>query len=173
MTLHLLAYAPRGQEFEIADAVNAMGAIAIVPRMVELIRLPKQRRPQISESPFLPNYIFCALTPDEWHAAPKELATVRFIGPQNWRRVQAFAQQVESDYQHRMAQIEAGNRLSEYNHGDVLEILGGVMQGQLATFRRLIEGKVPMIEAEVQMQLLGRPVIATVDPINARKVAAE
>ena len=27
MTLHLLAYAPRGQEFEIAEAVNAMGYI--------------------------------------------------------------------------------------------------------------------------------------------------
>jgi len=29
-----------------------------------------------------------------------------------------------------------------------------------------------MIEVEVQLQLLGRPVIATVDPIMARKVAA-
>jgi len=81
MTLHLLAYTPRGQEFDIAEQINAMDARAIVPRKVELTRLPKQRRPQITESAFLPNYVFCALTPDQWHAAPKELSTVKFIGP--------------------------------------------------------------------------------------------
>jgi transcription antitermination factor NusG len=170
MTLRLLAYAPYGQEFTVAAEINDMGALAVVPRRVDLVRLPKQRRPQIVEEPFLRGYMFCAMSPDQWHEAPKEMQTVKYIGPREWERVQDFAARIEQDYQHRMAQIEAGNRLSEYNPGDALEILGGVMQGYMAKFLRLREGVVPMIEAEVQLTLMGKPVMAQIDPVMARRV---
>lgn len=182
MNLHILAYCPRGHEFDLADAINEGGGLAVVPRKVELVRLPKQRRPQIVESPLLPNYLFAALSPDQWHNAPRELSTVKFIGPNEWRRVRDFAARVEMDYQNRMADLErqmAAQKqdqhrrifLSEYAPGDTLEILGGVMQGYMATFKRLHEGAVPMIEAEVQLTLMGRPVTARIDPIMARRVA--
>ena len=71
-----------------------------------------------------------------------------------------------------MAAIEAGNRLSEYMPGDALQLLSGMFQGRMATFRRLIEGKVPMIEAEVTgLALMGKPVRITVDPVMARRAA--
>ena len=173
--MRLLAYAPTGREFATSDALNDIGASAICPRKVNLIRLPKQRRPQIVEEPFLRGYMFCTMTAAQWHQAKRDnitFTTCREIGPGEWRNVQAFAARVEQDYQYRMAQIEAGNRLSEYNPGDALEILGGVMQGHMATFLRLHDGKVPMIEAQIaDMELLGKPIRVTLDPINARRIA--
>jgi hypothetical protein len=45
----------------------------------------------------------------------------------------------------------------------------GPFAGQVAIFRRMIEGGVfPRIEAELAVNLMGKPVMATVDPINAR-----
>lgn len=175
--IHLLAYVPARQEFDTAHAINSLGAMATAPRKVELIRLPKQRRPQIVESPFLRNYLFCAMTAAQWHECRAEriaFTTCCEIGPNEWRSVQTFAQRVEQDYQHRMAQIEAGNRLSEYNPGDVLEILTAPFLGKLATFRKLHDGRLPKIEAQLQgLELLGREVTVMLDPINARRIAAE
>ena len=176
MTQHLLGYAPRGTEFDVEAALNEMGAFAVVPRKVDLIRLPKQRHPSIVESPVWANYIFASMTPEQWQQARADrliFSTVAWIGEGEWRRFQAYAARIEQEYAARMAQIEAGQRLSEFNPGDALQLLGGLFEGRLATFRRLIEGRVPMIEAEVQgLQLIGKPVVIKVDPVNARKVRA-
>ena len=172
---YLLAYAPAKTEFAVAEAINEIGALAVCPRKVELVRLAKRRRPEIEESPVLPNYLFCAMSYQQWHQCIADriiFDTVKWIGPHEWARVQAYAARVEQDYQHRMAQIEARERLSEYEPGDALKLLGGTFQGKMAVFRRMIEGKVPMIEAEMLgFQLLGRSVTVTVDPVLARKAA--
>lgn len=174
---YILAYTRHGAELETAEAITTIGAFAVAPRKVDLIRLPKQRRPQIVESAFIANYIFAAMTAEQWHQCRADriaFTTCRAISPGEWPRVQAFCARIEQDYQHRMAQIEAGNRLSEYAPGDLLEILGGAMVGRMAEFRKLHEGRVPMIEAQVQgLELLGRPVTVMLDPVNARRMAAE
>ena len=170
--IRILAYTRAGREFETADALNELGALAISPRKVETIRLPKQRRPQVVESPFLSNYLFCAMDPDHWHEAKRDniaFTICRDIGPHEWRNVQAFAQRIEADYQYRMEQIDAGDRLAEYTAGDALQILGGIMAGYMATFRRLHEGTIPMIEAVIEGGY--RPVKIMLDPINARRLA--
>ena len=95
--IRILAYTRAGREFETADALNELGALAISPRKVETIRLPKQRRPQVVESPFLSNYLFCAMDPDHWHQAKRDniaFTICRDIGPHEWRNVQAFAQRI-------------------------------------------------------------------------------
>lgn len=175
MTQYLLAYAPRGTEFEVADAIDALGGFAVVPRKVELVRLPKQRRPSIVESPVLPNYVFARMTAEQWQQARADrliFSTVAWMGPNEWKRVQAFAARAEQDYQVRMAQIEAGERLSEYSAGDALQLLGEPLGARMGIFRRVIEGRVPMIEAELQgVTLFGKPVMVTVDPVMARKAA--
>ena len=173
--LRILATASPSEVFNVCEAINDLGGLAVAPRKVELVRLPKQRRPQIVESPFLGAYFFASLSANDWHATKSDYRTVQEIGPTEWRHVQAFCARVEQDYQLRMGQYEAGRRLEEYNPGDALQLLGGLFADHLATFQRLDEsGPVPMIKATVQgVELLGRPVEVTVDPINAKRWAAE
>lgn len=183
--IYLLASVSRGAEFRTADAINDLGALAVSPRKVDMIRLPKQRRPQLVESPVFSNYLFCALTDHDYHRARlpmrfmgevvQPIRPVRVITPGEWwGNVQCCLQRIEIDYQRRMEQYEAGVRLEEYQPGDALQILAGIFEGKAASFRRLIDGKVPMIEAELMdLQILGRSVTVTVDPIKARRIAAE
>lgn len=171
---YLLAYTAAGHEFETAEAINAMGALAVVPRKVEAIRLPKRRYAEAVISPVLPNYLFLAMSPEQWHQAQADriiFATVKWIGPNEWRRVQAYAERVEQDYMLRMEQIEARERVSEYDPGQALQLLGGAFRDSLAVFRRIVEGgKFPMVEYEVKgVRLLGKPIIGEIDPVLVRK----
>ena len=174
--LRILATASPSEVFAVCDAINDLGGLAVAPRKVELVRLPKQRRPQIVETPLLGAYFFASITEADWHATKDTFRTVQEVGPTEWRHVQAFCQRVEQDYQLRMEQIEAGRRVSEYNPGDALQLLAGMFSDHLATFQRLDEsGPVPMIKATVQgIALLGgHEIEITVDPINAKRWAAE
>lgn len=183
----LLGYAPKGAEFAVEDALNDIGAFCVVPRKVELVRLPKQRRPSVIESPYWQNYIFARMTDEQWHFARTALwvpsqdggkvrvnfSTVMWIDEREWERwVMPAVARIEQDYQVRMAQIEAGERLSEYSAGDALQLLGEPLGARMGIFRRVIEGKLPMIEAELQgVTLLGKPVVVKVDPVMARRAA--
>ena len=171
MTLWI-AYATTGQEFSAQEQCEVLGYTCQVPRRVDLIRHQKRRTPDVVVKPYLGNYLFISGGNDVFHAA-KLIKEIRGnpigIGPQNARQVQAFIDRVESDYRDRMAQVEAGQRVSEYQPGDLLTLMTGPFAGQVAIFRRMIEGGVfPRIEAELAVNFMGKPVMATVDPINAR-----
>lgn len=174
MTLWI-AYATAGQEFSAQEQCEVLGYRCDVPRKVELIRHAKRRRPDIIVKPFLPNYLFVHGNDDVFHAIRdiKEVrGTAMGIGPQNARQVLAFIARVEADYAERMAQIEAGQRVTEYEPGDLLTLMTGPFAGQIATFRRMVESAhdvFPKIEAELTMNLMGKPVLAVVDPINAKR----
>lgn len=165
---HYLSVAPASTEFAARDALAGLGITCLVPRKVEMIRLPKRRRPEPITSPLLQTYIFATMTPDQWHQAAAEgvMRTVKMIAPKEWTKVQAFTERVEADYQTRMAQIEAGERIAEYTPGDVLQILGGPLLGSFATFRGIVDGMVPMLKVEYDC-VMGR-LISLVDPIYAR-----
>lgn len=163
-----LGYAPARTEFAARDVLEALDITCIVPRKVEMVRLPKRRRPEPVESPSLQSYIFAAMTAEQWHLARAEgvMRTVRMIGPKEWARVLKYAARVEADYQCRMEQIERGERIMEYQPGQALEILGDDLLRSMARFKRIIEGAVPMLEVEMDCAM-GR-FTATVDPIYAK-----
>lgn len=176
MTTLWIAYAATGQEFAVQEQCEALGLRAIAPRRVDMKRLPKRRRPEAVESAALPNYVFVWADAEGWHWLRdcKHVRTIMGVGRSEERlHIGPYLDAVRREYEARLAQIEAGQRLSEYEPGDVLEVMAGQFAGRLARFRRMIEGAndLPMIEAVLDLQLLGRDVQMVIDPINARRAA--
>lgn len=173
-----IAYASTGQEFAAQAQCVDLGYQCQVPRRVDLIRQAKRRYPDVLVAPFLPNYLFISGGESAYHAIKgvKEIrSTFTFAGPNEALRVQAFIDRVERDFSARMAQIKAGERVSEYAPGDLLTLMVGPFAGQLATFRRIVKrsgAAFPLIEADVAVQILGKPVVAVIDPINAKRANA-
>lgn len=172
--MKLLCTAPPADVFAVVETINELGGFAVAPRKVEIIRPAKQRRAKVEETPLLGGYFFANLTPHQWHEVNDTFRTVQEMCDGAWRRAQEFLAQAEQDYQYRMEQYDAGRRVAEYAPGDPLQILFGIFAGYQASFLRLDEtGPIPLIKARLQdVSLLGRDVDVTVDPINARKLAA-
>lgn len=161
------------REFDAQEEAEALGLTCYVPRKVEMIRQGKRRRPDAVVRPFLPGYIFVETNADGWHLlkSSKHFRTWFGIGPNEAIRVQAFIDRCEAEYQQRMAQIEAGERVSEYAEGDTLEITLGPLAGQLARFKRIAEGAMfPEVVAEAE--LMGQVVTIKLDPLAARRAVA-
>lgn len=93
------------------------------------------------------------------------------VNPASVPGVMAFIDRVERDFAARMAQIEAGERVHEYNPGDLLQIIAGPFAGQLARFQSIAEaGEHPQIIAETDM--MGQVARVMIDPLKARKAVA-
>lgn len=166
------AYTGKGQEFAVQEACEAIGVTCFVPRKVEVKRIRTRRRPDVFVTPYLPNYAFIWATDEQYHWLKdvKPVRSIMGIGPGSERLVRAFIDRVESDFAARMAQIEAGERVAEYNPGDLLEIIAGPFAGQLARFGRMIETSqdiFPSISAN--MDLMGRETRVKLDPLQVRK----
>jgi transcription antitermination factor NusG len=189
-----IVYARTGREFDVEEQATTLGIQAIVPRRVDIIRRGKRRWPDAIESPFLPNYVFVWMTEEEWHWLKDipEVCSMMAVGPNETRKVREFIGKSDLAYQERMAEIrEAQNaeradhktrkarfaavrRLSEYEPGALIDIISGPLQGQMARFRKMVERAdelFPKIAAD--MDLMGRVVPVEIDPLDARKVAAE
>ena len=174
MTLWVIA-TTNGREFDLQEQLEALGLKCDVPRRVDLIRQGKRRRPDAITSAYLPGYAFAWFEAEDWHAikGAKYVRTMMGVSAQSERLVRAFLARVEGDYLARMSQIEAGERISEYNPGDLLQIMTGPFAGQLATFARIVQSAhdvFPSVEAE--LDVFGRKVKVQVDPIAARRATA-
>lgn len=165
--------AKSGREFEVRDAILALGAMAYVPRKIEALRRGKQRWAEAVESPVLPNYVFVDCTDDEWHGlrSVKHLSgTMLRVPGATVRSIQAFLDREAKAYAERRALYDAGERLSQYTSGDEIEIFGGPFAGRLATFRSMTQADgemFPRLRAETEV--MGRVVTFNLDPINVRK----
>lgn len=170
MTLWI-AYTARGREFDAQEEAEALGLWAAVPRRVDLIRQGKRRRPDAIVSPYLDNYVFVEADATGWHwlKGSKHVRSLMGVPPQEVAKVQRFIDRVESDYAHRMAQIEAGERVSEYEPGDLLTIITGPFAGTIAAFRRVAEGAGMFPELVVEREIFGRAVHMRVDPLAVKR----
>lgn len=182
-----VGYAKAKHEAEVVEAVKALGAHARYARQIDAVRRGNQRWAEPVVEPVLPNFVFIDVDDATWH----RLRTVKFLAhtltripsgelrrtPRNKdgtllpeRGVLPFLEAADADFEARRAEIEAGVRVSEYQPGDVLQILGGPLSGHLARFRRIVEtahDPFPRIKAEAEV--MGRIVSVEVDPINARR----
>ena len=128
--LRILATAPRGHEFAIAAAIDAMGGLAVAPRHVIVSR--HSGKPDGHEDVARwPGYIFLSLDAALWHAIKRHRMVIqvakldaetgksvmaekrvnppsllRELGAGQWRIVQGVLQQAEAEYQLNMARIE-------------------------------------------------------------------
>lgn len=174
MTIHMLGYARTGKEMEVMDALTAAGIPYWRGTRVDFVRKGKQRTPEPVESPALPNYVW--LQPRDG-AEECKLWDIKFLArthhrllPGTVRSFEVFASAVDE----RRAEADRiiGNRkaICEYKHGEQVQIVGGALAGQLATFRRMVEGAAdlhPRVEAD--MQIFGGSVSVRIDPLNVRK----
>lgn len=186
MTLHLLIATRARYEFATEDAINDAGAMAVVPRRVEIIPA-KDGKPERTEyRPLIPRMMFLACTEAEWHKfnggrlfnGGKLLPPIRReieILPRAWADFQGFAARAEQECQYRIGLHEAGRKVRNYRRGDVLRIIGsdmleGQLRDQLARFVKLDKGKVVV---ETGVVIMGKPVMARLDPGQVTGMAAE
>ena len=194
--LRILATAPRNHEFAIAAAIDSMGGLAIVPRQVVISYDKTGKQVSYDYRPFLPNYVFLSLTEAQWHQIKAErlfhmkpskdgepirtilpeLRRVLDILPRTWQHFTEFSERAELACNLRIEQHERGVAVRRYKQGDVLRIvgddlMGGQLRDKLARFMRLDGEK---IVAEVQgMDMMGKPLTATLDGWNVEGIAAE
>lgn len=170
-----IAYARAGHEFAATDAIRDLGVECWCARKIEFKRIAqsKDRRPQAIISPLLRNYLFIDCPADRYLAvvATKNVAsTMRMVGTTEARHVMAWLDARRDDFDHRQAQIDAGERLSEYQPGDAMEILRGPLAGQFATFRRIVESDHELFpRAEVETDMMGGKRRASVDILDVRR----
>jgi hypothetical protein len=188
--IYVLASARPSYEFTTARAINDMGGIAIVPRRVDVVDGKPVYRP------FLPNYMFLALTEAQWHQfhtgrlfhdKPQrngdpirtilpEFRKVLDLLPRTWGQFQAFADRAEMACLRRIDQWETGLKVAAYRRGDKLRIIGDMLDGQLsgrmAEFMALdTQGRI--VVKVTGMEMMGKPVMATLKPGQIEGIAAE
>ena len=169
-----IGYAKSGREVEVEADLLAMGIHAEVARKVEAIRRGKRRFPDAVVSAMFPNVIAITGTDQDWH----RMQSVRYLARttiQMCKRtyetdLRPCFDKVASDTAKRLAGIEAGQRVEEYQTGDEIKIMSGNLAGQIAIFRRIVEcphEPFPIIEAD--WEGFGRTSKIRLDPINARR----
>ena len=170
-------YAKAGHEFQVQADIEALGMTAWVARQINAKRVPTSRVAVAVVAPYLPNYVFIECTDDQWHTLRevKHLAaTLSPIAPRVAREyLDPFRAKIDAAFAERQEAIAAGERVAEYEPGDLLQIMAGPLAGQLATFRKLAETSHdlwPRIKADVE--LFGRVTSVDIDPINARRAIA-
>ncbi len=188
--LYILASTANRHEFQTADAINDAGGIAIVPRRVDIVDGQPVYRP------FLPNYMFLALTEAQWHQfhngplywmKPQRngdpvrtilppFRKVLDILPRTWADFQGFAERAEVECDRRIEQYETGLTVARYRPGDLIQIVGNLLHGQLehqiAEFLHL-DGKGNIVAKVRGVEIMGKPITATLDPKDVRGIAAE
>ena len=167
-----VAYTPSGREMDVQEAYEAVGLECHVPRRVDVKRAGNRRRPDVVVSAYLPNYVFIWAADHQyaWMKDVKHVRSIMGIGPGSERAVRAFISRVESDFAARMSQIEASERVAEYNPGDLLQIITGPFAGQVARFTRMVEGANDIFPSVfASMDLMGRETGVRLDPLHVRK----
>lgn len=172
-TFHVIGHAKAGKEFEVRDAIQALGISASVPRKVEAKRVPTKRTPVPVTKPYLPCSMFIAGTDDLW----PQLATVKFLASsfmfqsqKAWERnILPFMDGIEADYMDRMDRIEAGERVQEYDPGDKVHILGGPLHDRIGKFVKLVERAGELPKLRVSTEMFGREVETEIDPVYAKR----
>lgn len=166
----ILAYTRN--EFAAQEECEILGLDCYVPRRVDMIRQGKRRRPDPVISPAWPRYIFVDVTQEQWHwlRDSKHVHSVAWVPEREAQAIRKQARAIERAFADRMEQIAAGDRVSEYEPGQLLDIVSGQFAGQIVTFRGMIERAeemFPTIEAE--MVAMGRVVKMKLDPLDVRK----
>lgn len=171
-----LAYAKAGKELEVIDALDELGITAHCAKVVEVKRVGKRHRPDVFIDPLLPNYIFVECDAEQYlsvvgvkHLAP----TMTAIPTGDERSVHSFLNAAKNEVTSRLAKIEAGERLEQFNPGDVLEILSGRLSGIMATFRGIVEkagNPHPQVSVSVG-QMMGKDMLVSLDALHVKKAS--
>ena len=170
MQVHWIGYAQAGKEFAVQGEIKALGINCLVPRRIDVVRKGRRETEAPITSPALMNYVFITGTMDQWHLARtvKGLSEICiFVGDRVWQTVVEFCDRTETDYEARTARILAGEFVGRHTPGEELRIVSGPLAGQLATFSRMV-GIDQSRAVRATVQLLGRDVLATLNPMHVK-----
>lgn len=169
-----------GREFEVRDAILALGAYAWVAREFATVRPPTKRRHVAVPRPLgtIGRYVFIQVSDEGWH----QIRDVKHLAGRMLpvseasaaRSLLPFMDRVETDFALRKARFDAGEKLNAYAPGDALRILEGPLAQQLARFKLVEEGDSELTDKVVaDVDFLGGTRRVRLDPLHVQKVAAE
>jgi len=177
MKQHWLGYATAGKEQETADELNADGFTAWVPLQIQFVRTGKKRFAEPVISPYLPNYIFLELSPDDFYdirgKPRKHLApTMMQLSASAQRDVQRFRREVEAKFseQQKAADNLLAGLASEFEPGEEVMPRLGQFEGVAMRFRRMVQKAHDLFpRVEVEADLMGRTVVMQLDPLDVER----
>lgn len=164
-----------GAEKEAAGICALHGAFSWAPERLEFCRVKDERRPSLHSFPAWPGYIFAEMHDDAFadimqaRERSKKIArdiwpTWRQISKSEWPRVMAALAYVRDESYRVRRQVEAGERVAEFNKGQLLELIGSAFVGQMVRFREVVEkGRALEQKLKVDHELLGRITVNAVD----------
>lgn len=172
MTLYMCRVAPR-HEFEVQEAAIAEGIECMVARQVELKRIGKDAVPRIVERPYWPTYAFCELDEAQfyqWRDLRYVTQPTVPVGPLWARKVREALDAAEALRKRTLAELEAEERLTEFEEGDLVQIDEGPFAGLFGRFRNAVKyTQGPKLQIEVEA--FGRAVKGEFQPIHVRRAA--
>ncbi len=182
-------YVKTGEELTLVEECEAIGIPAKAPRKVEAVRTGNKRWPEPRVTPYLPNYVFVWVSPDQWHwlKGLKYVRDMMGVIPQWEPKVREFIDTVEADYARRSAEIEQAQKImmdrdatkearreairaiQSYQPGDMLEVICGPFAGQLVAFGAMVE-RANSITPEIEVSM-GELQWGTVrlDPLHVKR----
>lgn len=186
MTLYLLAATRTHHEFATETAINDLGAYALVPRRVEITPAKDGKPERIEYRPLLPRMMFLACSESQWHTFSAKrlhgpnriLPPIRrelVILPRTWASFQDFAARAEQECEYRIGCHEAGKRVKKMKPGQIIRMINATiadmdLAGRMGRVVRMEGGKV-LVQTDVM--LMGKPVVARLDPGQITGMAAE
>jgi transcription antitermination factor NusG len=184
--MYILATTRTNHEFATADAINEMGALAVVPRKVTITPAKDGQPERIDYSPLLPRMLFVACGEDQWHhMQAKRLHGLRGILPpirrqfdiipRTWDEFKKFAQAAEQECAYRIGMHEAGHKVRSIRPNDIIKMIEGhigdyELAGRMGRVIKVEGGKV---HVKTDIEIMGKPVTARLDPQQVQGIAAE
>lgn len=124
-----------GHEAEIADEIGGYA-----PLCATYCRRKDDSRPRLHYDILWPGYVFAELTDYTFHdavAVKHVYPTWKLINPVEWRRVLEAIDFANLEVARMEREVRAGELVSEFNAGQILEIIGGPFAGQMVAFRKM------------------------------------
>jgi transcription antitermination factor NusG len=160
-------------EFQVTADIEALSCEVICPIRGRFIRKGKQRRAELQEEPYLPNYIFANIPAERYLEvlATKGLAkTTRVVSGAEMKRVRLFQREARAEYAEQVRISQNQQVVAEFSPGEAVRFLDGRFGDQLVTFRGVVERAhdlYPKLQLETEM--MGRTVKMEADPLDIRK----
>lgn len=160
-----------GAEFVIARDLKALGVEPVVPRTINISRNGR-RHAGATVRPYLERLVFFYGGGEAWHAAKSIKGVYQITDVSAGKRsIEHFFDAVESDFAERLSQIMAGDRISEYAPGDMLEIITGPWAGRILEFAGVVEDAQGYPQIVARAELFGKEARVPFDPTWARRAA--
>lgn len=162
-------------EFAVERQLREMGIEADAMEKITLKRQGKRRRPDAISEPLLAGYVFADIPPDMFAAAVRVAGAwgqAMAVPRAEATSVRKFMDAATAARTEALRAVQNCEAVTQYDRGEVLEILSGPFRDQLAAFQRVVQSaRDEHPRLRLQMEAFGRSVDVEVDPLDVKKHA--